>query len=481
MLFSTLLALLLFFFGCRIAQRENPPRAVWTWTLLALTVRIGAALLWAYALPRWGYGTEIEQAGYVMADAYTRDTAAWTLAQSEKPLVSAFRGSKADQYGGLLWLSAAIYRYSGGEAHQPLQMAVFMAIVATLLVPLGWLVTRHLAGVGSASWVLPLLALYPEAVLLGSVPMREAFLMPLAALALYGWLLLIQHNARAGGLWSVLAIGLALPISPPFAGGLAGALALLTLVTPNRWRSDRRLWAAFALAGALALAGMWFAWGSLAPEGVQNPLELASWWARRASEYQAYLARQSSGWLQKIFKNTPQVLHIPFLMLYGVAQPLLPAALIAGGAPIWWGIAIWRALGWTFALALLGYAGWRALWQGNLLLRGLTLLVWFNLFAAALRGGGDLWDNPRYRAMWFAWQAALMAWGWQQYRSSRDPWLRRLAIALTLGLLWFVPWYLRRYTPFVWYLQDVWLTLGAGLLTALAYILWDVWRTTRTR
>lgn len=473
------LAILFLFAGSRLISGENPPRAVWTWTLIALAVRIGAALLWAYALPRWGYGTEIEQAGYVMADAYTRDTAAWNLAQSEKPLVSAFRGTKADQYGGLLWLSAAVYRYAGGQAHQPLQMAIFTAIVAGLLVPWGWLVTRYLMGDRAAKWVLPWLALYPEAVLLGSVPMREAFLMPLAVLGLYGWLLAVQQNQPSGWLWSILAIGLALPISPPFAGGLAGALGLLTLVTPNRWRDDRRLWAAFALAGALALAGVWFAWGNLAPEGVQNPLELVGWWARRASEYQAYLARQSSGWLQKVFKTTPQVLHIPFLTLYGVAQPLLPAALIAGGAPIWWGIAVWRALGWTFALALLVYSAWRVAWRGSALLRWLTALVWFNIFAAALRGGGDLWDNPRYRAMWFGWQVVLMAWGWQQYRSSRDPWLRRLTIALALALLWFVPWYLRRYTPFVWYLQDVWLTLGAGLLTALAYIVWDWWRNSR--
>ena len=56
-----------------------------------------------------------------MADAYERDQAAWDLGHSGKPLLKAFEGNyrKADQYGGLLFLSAVVYRFLGGTPSIP--------------------------------------------------------------------------------------------------------------------------------------------------------------------------------------------------------------------------------------------------------------------------------------------------------------------------------------------------------------------------
>ena len=66
-------------------------------TLANILVSVKLMLIgvfWFLALPVWGHGTPAEQAGYVMADAYARDQAAWKLARSDNPLWTAFRNQR---------------------------------------------------------------------------------------------------------------------------------------------------------------------------------------------------------------------------------------------------------------------------------------------------------------------------------------------------------------------------------------------------
>jgi hypothetical protein len=106
---------------------------------------------------------------------------------------------------------------------------------------------------------------------------------------------------------------------------------------------------------------------------------------------------------------------------------------------------------------------------------GLSIIVWAGIFISSFRGGGDHWDNPRYRVVWVGFQATLAAWVWVTQRRANSPWLRRVIIGMLLLLIWWIPWYLRRITNLIWPIQDVFLTLGLGVLSVLLYLVFDVW------
>jgi hypothetical protein len=412
-----------------------------------------------------------------MQDAYERDTAAWELATSGAPLWQAFTGNRAsDQYGGLLFFSALIYRSIGGPAHQPLMMVVLGAAVSALAVLFTWACARRLMEARTAALAAWGLALYPEAVLLGSSQMREAFTITLAVVALYGLLRFHQDHRLASLAFLLGALLICLALSPP-AAVLILILLLAVALTLDKFRllRSQRLW--LILVGLVLLAGLglWLSWSQIAPEGVSSPFGMVSWWLRKAADLQAYETRQASGWIQKIFRETPAGLHLPLLVLYGAARPLLPAALVAGGAPIWQGIAIWRAFGWTILLLLLLYALW--VWLRSTprpaVIGALHVVVWAVILVASLRSGGDQWDNPRYRATLAGVQVAVAAWGVVTGRQTRDPWLRRALIGGLLVIAWFLPWYLRRYTPATWPVVDPFKALGLGIVSACLYFLWD--------
>ena len=449
------------------------------WLVVAAALlRLAAGVLWHLALPAFGYGNQAESQGYVMADAHQRDQAAWELAQSEEPLIRAFTGyRKEDQYGGLLYLSAFMYRYFGGASHQPVQMVVLAASFSSLAVLFTWALARRSWGQGAAMLSAWIVALYPEAVLLGSSQMREAFTMAIAAAGFYGLVRYWQARTWHGLAWILGALLLSLPFSPPFAALLLGTL-VVQLLFMGGWQvvHRRRLWLLLGLIALLVGSGVWLAWDRFAPQGVSNPLALAVWWLRQTAQWQAYLSESASGWIQRTFdRYLPVWAHMPFLVLYGVVRPFLPAALIDTSAPVWKAIAVWRSAGWALLLAFLVYATWLA-WtrpMGRGLARGLSVVIWIVILLASFRGGGDLWDNPRYRVAFAGLQAALVSWAWVEYRGSRDPWLRRVLIAAGIMLAWFIPWYLRRYSPLEWPVVDLFKTVGLGLATAVLVLFWD--------
>ncbi len=472
-LLSLLLGALLLWSGWRLMRRENPPRWLFNLLIGAALLRLAAAVFWALALPAWGYGNPAELAGYVMGDAYERDAAAWELASSDQPLSNAFRAYQAvDQYGGLLYLSAAVYRYLGGAAHQPLMMAALAAAFSALSVIFAWGFTRCLWGDSAARTAAWIVAIYPEAVLLGSSQMREAFTMTLAAAAFYALAWAWRRHSVKGGLLTLAVLLLSVPLSPTFAMLLAVVLALLSLalVAPRGWRS-------LALLGGLgfvAIAGLVFFSLQIGLGVAGGPLGALVHWVERTRVWQEILTRQASGWMAKVFANTPLALHGWIVVGYGVLQPFLPAALIASGNLLWRGIAIWRSLGWIALLPLLLYAPLRAARRprDRVALLG-SLACWGVILVGVLRAGGDQWDNPRYRVAFIALQAALVGWAWTQQRRAPDASLRRVLISAALVLAWFVPWYLRRYTPLDWAVVDVFKTLGLGFASAVLYWIWD--------
>jgi hypothetical protein len=478
------------FSGWSLLKRDrqlNLPRTLFWLFLGAIFLRMLVGAFWVIALPEWGHDTAIQRAGYVMEDAHSRDTVAWELAHSEVGLWAAFRDyPDVDQYGGLLFLSAFIYRYIGGEVHHPLLIVLFTASFSSLAVVFTWAFARRSWNEGVAWLAAIFLAVYPEAVLLGSSQMREAFTITLVSIAFYGLLRYWQERSAVSMGWILAPLVLTLPFSPAFTVVLLAMLAVLGLAL-GEWRisHDRRFWMILVAIVILAVLGVWISWRQIAPEGMSNPIAVLTWWITKSAEWQFYLTERSSGWIQRILAETPEWMNVPLITLYGVVRPFLPAALIATSeAPIWTAISIWRSLGWTILLPFLLYTPFRALRQqeGRGLLIGLCLVVWAGILIASFRGGGDMWDNPRYRVVFSSMQVLLVAWLWHEQNLQKDAWLWRIIIAFFVSLVWFIPWYVSRYYPtFNWPISDFFLTLGLALVSALLYVIWDLRRSSNVK
>src|SRR3990172_2871878 len=271
----------------RLLEPEQPPHWLAGLVLGAVLLRLGLGVFWFVALSVWGYGGPVETAGYVMEDAYARDGAAWELAESGQPLLDAFRGFNAsDQYGGLLFLSAVVYRYLPAESHQPLLMVVLSATVSGLAVALAWAFANRQWGERVAKLAAWGLALYPEAALLGSSQMREAFSVTLSIWALFALQRLYAQRTWPNALLFFSPVALSVPLSLPFAAFLFGTLALAALAL-NEWAVLRRrgVWLLAVGVGVLALAAatLLVDWGNVS--------------LVQSGEFQAYVAQNASGWV----------------------------------------------------------------------------------------------------------------------------------------------------------------------------------------
>jgi hypothetical protein len=447
-----------------------------SWLIIAAALlRLGFGVLWFVGLPNWGYGSPVEQAGYIMSDAHARDTAAWQLAESGETLLRAFSEFRnVDQYGGMLFLSAVVYRYLGGSFHQPLQVVLLAAGISSLAILFTWAFARRLLNAKVALIAAWILAVFPDAVILGSSQMREAILMTLIAAALYGLVSFVQEKRSSGLFWIGIPLVLMLPLSPPIAGVFLGMFIILAF-SIGGWGvfKQQRFWLIVGGTAFVAVIGVWLAWERIAPEGISNPFALVSWWFQETARWQAYFVKRSSQLIRRIINTTPDWVNTPILLGYGILQPFLPGAFLDQGIPIWKGIAIWRAIGWTMMLPFLLVSPF-VLWNvkdKRRLATGLFLVVWTGILIAALRSGGDLWDNPRYRVVFISLQAVLAAWVWVVQRSSDNPWLKRAIIALAIILLWFIPWYLQRNDIINWPFENVFSTLALGIITALVVFL----------
>ena len=455
-----------------IFSRESIPGWMAWLVVGAAVLRLGLGIFWVVVLPVWGYPNEIQQAGYVMFDPFQRDGAAWDLAVSGEPLLSAFSGySSHDQYGGLLFLSAWLYRFIGGETHIPLLVVVLTSGISALGVLFAWGFTRRLWGETAASVASWSLAVYPEAVLLGSSQMREAFTIPLGAAIAF---LLLRHWQEKR--WSDLLVifllaGITAAISWAYLVLLGVILILLLLGLVLERYAPLRLsawhWIGIAGLGGAVLTAVRYLWRILL----------------QMSDFQGHLTHSASGVLQAVYSRLPEILHTPFMVGYGVVRPLLPAALVEEGESILWrSSAIIRSIGWTILLAFLVLVTIQIV-RKRLWLKPVGLLMWGNwlmVLVASYRAGGDMWDNPRYRAGFIIFQLALVGWVVWQQRLKPDPLMRRVAVLVLIELVWMITWYLPRYIDVPWNAGRIENRLIIGLVIGALYWIWD-WQRTRTR
>ncbi|MCK6582156.1 MAG: hypothetical protein L6Q49_03555 [Anaerolineales bacterium] len=472
---------------------------------LAFLLRFAGGVTTYLALPVYGHADDEEQsAGFTYTDAYRRDGQAWELASSDRPILDAFNSRFAsDQYGGLLAFCAFIYRYFSPDAHRVLMLVLMSALMGALGVPFLWKAVNLQWGekVATASgWIF---ALYPESTLLGGVPMREPYLLAFSAFCLWGFMSLraersnlpfetgrllreerprndiIGSDDKRSLTWLALGILGMLLVSP--------SIALVTLVILSGWmyfssERGRFPWWAAVILGFLFIAGLFLLSGALDRQGNLGgggPLGVIQTFIRESFKWNAYKIEEGSGWVQKLFDEMPDWMELPFVMIYGVLQPILPAILIAPTNLLWKAIGIFRAIGWYALLPALilsfGLGSAKGGAKSRSIILWLSFIVWGWILFTALRGGGDQWDNPRYRLILFVWQAIPAGHVWVWWRETRNVWVGRV-IAMELVLVAvFTQWYLNRYLHFGGQLPFVWM-VALILGSWIAIIGWGVWR-----
>ncbi len=465
--------------------------AAWRWgggsrtlawmTGLALVLRLAAGVAVYLALPIDGYKVPDDQAGFVFTDAHRRDDQAWQLASSGNSLVSGFdHNYYTDQYGGLLVLSALTYRGLSPDAHRPLLILALAALTAALGVPFMVRATARLWDekvAGACGW---LFVLYPESILTGGAQMREPFLLTFIAIALWGFAVWYEAPKRTGLLWVVLGLVGLLLISP--------AMALVFLVLCGGWvwlKGERRAlpWPALAGIGVVFLLGLFILSWSLSRRtdfAGSSPLATILNWTRASVNWVIYLLERGSGQIQNVFSKLSPVAQFAFVVGYGVTQPVLPPAFLEPTTLTWHIIAIFRAVGWYAILPFLVYAplASRHIQPGRERRFWLWLVAfcWIWIVVCTVRAGGDQWDNPRYRLIFFGFQAMVAARGWYIWRRTRDPWFPRIVLLEVICLLLFTQWYVARYLHLGVHLP-IMVVLGLSLsslfLVLIGGWLWD--------
>jgi hypothetical protein len=462
---------------------------------LAFALRFVGGVATYLALPVNGFSDADDKAGYVYTDAHHRDDQAWKLAKSEKPILNAFsKEYSSDQYGGLLAFSAFTYRYISPDSHRPLILILLSALVGALGLPFLWKAVHLKWGqkVAVASgWIF---ALYPEGILLGGSSMREPYLMLFSTFTLWGFLswqsLYVVEKRRLLDQRSLIWLGLGilgmLLVSP--------VVGLVTILLYAGWiyftseRGHLSWWGVLAIA-LVFIAGLFLLASALDRQGNLGggtPLGVVNNFLREAIKLDVHHLERGSGWVQKLFDQMPAWLRLPFVLVYGIFQPVLPAALVEPTTLTWRIIAITRALGWYsllpgLILSFLAAADHKSGPERKLLI-WLSLVVWGWIFLTSLRGGADQWDNPRYRSILFLWQALLVGYVWVWWREIRNVWVGRVIAMEIVFLLVFGQWYANRYYHFgpqLPFAQMVVIILGIWVLI----FLWGRWhdRTRRLR
>jgi hypothetical protein len=460
-----------------ISRRIN--RLAW----VTFWLRLGLGALWMSLLPVLGYpDNPYSDAGYLYQDAYYRDHNAWALAASDQPVWQALGGTLVrDQYGGMMAMSAATYRFFSPEFHRPRLVLVWLSLAGALATLFLWrgLVDWLPDNSRVADLAAFIFALYPEAVLLGTSHMREAVVLLGICLIFYGYVRSNNSIAAWSG-WTVLGVLILLPFQAPLAVVAVGITFGLWLLEPDR-RFSWRILIGFGILGLLTYAAMFFAWRNLPSLQHLHPSQVVLEWLRLNFGFQSHLTERASGMMQKLLSTLGERWWLPVVLGYGSLQPVLPATIVDPAIPLWRVLNSIHAVGWYMLFPVLGYSilatlnpaaqprRWQRLWIG------LACLVW--ILVAAANAGGDQWDNPRYRTLFLPWMALLAAWGWFWARQRRDPWLWRLGAVVVLFVVLFLEWYISRYSDIVPHLNletMLILTVTSAGLFLVSCIVWDV-------
>ncbi|MBI5354497.1 MAG: hypothetical protein HZB50_17795 [Chloroflexi bacterium] len=431
---------------------------------LAFILRFAGGVTTYLALPVYGYVDEDQSAGYTYTDAHRRDAQAWELATSEDSIFNAFSKTYAsDQYGGLLAFSAFIYRYVSPDSHRTLMLVLLSAFMSALALPFFWKAVNQEWGERLASTSGWIYALYPESILIGGSALREPYLWAFSAFVLWGFVSLYSTrgfdtpleghsgllNHRQSILWLGLGIAGMLLISPGVAVATLIILAGWVYFTRGQRQISWRMVFVFAVVLILGLFLLSFALNRNGNLGNGNPLDVLNNFIREVASWGGLQLKRSSGMVDAVFKKIPDWMQLPFVTIYGIFQPVLPAAFAEPTLLIWRIIQVLRAMGWYALLPALALSFLASTSEGEKKKR--AVFIWLSLFMfiwilfTALRGGGDQWDNPRYRAIMILWQAILAGNVWIWWRETKNTWVPRVLAMELVFLIFFGQWYASRY------------------------------------
>ena len=438
--------------------------ALWRWVgslpwfawLLAITflLRLILGVTFSFIVPDYGYDTEVQNAGFIAIDAYSRDLQSWELASSDRPILDAFDKDYAiDQYGGLEAVSALIYRYLSPDFHRPWLIILLASWISAVGIAFLWQASRLVFDEKLSSLAVWLVAFYPETIWLGSSQMREPFLMYFIVIAFYGLVSWLKLSAGKGWIWLFAGfIGLLL-----FSPGISIFLVILLGGWAILQKGIKRIpWKALGLGFGIIVVALLLFWVAQAQGNLQgfSPWETISGWLKYTVRWDVYQLERDSGMIQYLFKNVlPPSLKIPFVFVYGLLQPVLPAAIFDAANGFWQIVGILRSLGWYLLVPLLIFS-FQDIWKSarkskNYAWVWLFLFAWIWIFISSLRAGGDQWDNPRYRTIFLAFQMLLASRAWLNYRQTRNPWFIRIILVEAGFVAIFSLWYASRYLSFI--------------------------------
>ncbi len=467
------------------------------WVWIALVVRVASVAFWPVALRAWGYRSPEQQAGFIATDAYNASQLAWDRAQSDTPAISAFARGHGDNTGGITFLAVVAYRAFSPDFQRPM----ILGLLASSFTALTVLAAYHLASLHASQSVAKgsaiVVALYPEAVIIGSSHLQQGYLALLLGFMLWGlsaaWVTnagrsqeaskpLFALTRRAGVVLALGALVLMLGVSLQF-----GVLAAGVLLVAAVWLADWRTTAGRVLLGVLAAVVValpvlhFLSEAEIIPDSLN--LLMVQWkflFGQAWTEFDRMLVAPGTDLFESLMVRMPRGPAFVVAGAYGLLQPVLPAAIgyrnveQAGGG-IWQVLGLLRASGWYVLLPLLVYGGGAAMRR----LRErrfdsfAALLFWIVAAVASYRALGDQWDNPRYRLFVLVPMAFLAAWAYVRWQETRSPGLARILIPFAASCVAMTAWYVARYwlgirLPAIPVLAGV---IGVGILTLLLLVL----------
>jgi hypothetical protein len=442
-------------------ERGKARCAVWA----AFGLRLFCLLIVPLGLTFWGYPTDSSREGIMSADAFNAVHTAWADANSTLTIPEVWNRAAGDNTGGITVIGVIVYRLASPDAGRPLLLGLVAALCSTLTVAAAYrfgelVFPRRAADI--AAWIV---ALYPEAALIGSSHLQLGYLAALLGLLLFSTAALFIRNSPQDAILDLPPRPVCLLLALIAVGGMyfiSNQFFQLTLVvipislvwfSHPRTMLGRWIW----LAGAgLLLTGLvlivlaqlqWVprAWDLISLEG--KYLFGAAW-----TEYDKAALINGSDMFAGAIASLPRDQAFIVAGFYGLLQPVLPAAigyrnLTQTGGAFWQVIGIFRGLGWYAMLLLVGYASLRAI--GSFRSRHPALLMafffWGVAFIGSYRALGDQWDNPRYRLFALIPMALLAAWGWLRFRQKQDIWFYRILWPYVCGIAALTVWYVLRY------------------------------------
>jgi hypothetical protein len=409
-------------------------------------------------MPVYGYDQPEQQAGYLSKDAFNRDTQAWELAESNHSLTDAFSPQYAtDQYGGMLALSAGIYRGLSPDAHRAYLILILAAGAAAIGVAFAFGAIRERWDEKIANMAGWILVLYPESIFWGASQMREPFLITLIAIAFWAILAYPRWRIVAAIALAASLIGLFL-ISNVVALAAAGVLAVLAWL--EYLPEGRPVWR--RLLGWVLIGG-----------GAVGMLLLTGFWLKSSANYDAVLTEQGSGQIQYLLEHLGKRFQIPVVTIYGITRPLLPAAIFETAAWLPKTLSIWRATGWYILIPFLVYGLFSVMLVQDRHLRRTTawliLFSWIWILISSARAGGDTTDNPRYRVIFLLIMSLSVGWAYYRATSIKSNWLSRILIIEVIFLAVTSTWYLSRYVS-IFSVFPITLVFGVTIAATIAII-----------